>query len=159
MDEIENPGADEAHGASDSVLADASDNTVNGETGQDREPRSRHELICRNTFVNMYGVDCDETPTDKWSIDAYDIVPDRARTDPAIGPVEMREGLFLALVNIAESLIGGPPFHDYKRTIALRYESLLVNFSPDGWGNRINLELVKELIQETVLNGGSNGRR
>jgi hypothetical protein len=83
MDKKQHPGAGDAHGASDGILVDASDNTANSETGQEREPRSRHELICRNTFVNMYGVDCDKTPIDQWSIAAYDFVPDHARTDPA----------------------------------------------------------------------------
>jgi hypothetical protein len=105
----------------------------------------------------MYGVDTEETPMDQWSIDAYAIVPDKARTDPAIGSVEMREGLFRCLVHIAESLIGGPPFHNVKNTIKYRYKSLLAGSYPDGWGNRINLKLVKQLIQETLENGKKGG--
>ena len=109
MDKIENPGADGAHGALDCILAGTSDNSASGEAEQEREPKSRHELIVRNSLASLYDGD------DR--IDCYDIVPDRARTDPAIGTVEMREAVFLCLVHIAESIIGGPHSHDIKKTI------------------------------------------
>jgi len=171
MDEIENPGGD-APGISEEVLADDSDNTASVESRQGdfdvrkleavnvtvrrSYPRSRLELIARNTFASIYGAD-DTGPWEEWDIGCYDIVPDRARTDQAIGSVEMRERLFLTLVYIAESLIGGPPFHNVKNTIKYRYKSLLAGSYPDGWGNRINLKLVKQLIQETLENGKKGG--
>ena len=76
-------------------------------------------------------------------------MPDRARTDPAIGTVEMREGLFLALVHIAESIIGGPPWHNWKLTIPQRIKPLFSHF-----GEAINSDLVKQLVHETLVNGG-----
>jgi len=152
MNKIENPGADEAHGASDSVSADATDITGIGEVEQGREPKSRYDLIVHNSLVSLCdgydGVGC---------IDCYDIVPDSARTDPAIGTVEMREAVFLCLVHIAESIIGGPPHHNVKTTIKYRYESLLRSFYPDGWGNRIDIDIVKQLICETQKNGEKGG--
>ena len=168
MDEIENPGARDAHGVSDGVLADASDNTASVESRQEREPKSRFELIVYNSGAALYGTPIiwcgtpkgdgkkPENPEDFYCIDAYDFVPDRARTDPAIGTVEMRERLFLTLVYIAESLVGGPP-HDVKKTIAGRYKRLLWAFYPDRRGNRISLDLVKELISETLENGKEGG--
>ena len=156
MAEIENPGAGDAHGVSGSFLADTPDSSPSVESGQEREPKSRHELIARNTFATIFGADT-TGPWGQWDVGCYDIVPDRARTDPAIGSVEMREDLFLCLVHIAESLIGGPPFHNVKNTIKWRYKSLLAGSYPDGWGNRINLKLVKQLIQETLENGKEGG--
>ena len=172
MDEIEKPGAGGAPGISDDVLADESDSSPSVESGQGdfdvrkleavnvtvrrSYPRSRLELIARNSFASIFGAS-DTGPWEQWDIGCYDIVPDRARTDPAIGSVEMREDLFLCLVHIAESLIGGPPFHNVKNTIKWRYKSLLAGSYPDGWGNRINLKLVKQLIQETLENGKKGG--
>ena len=171
MAEIKNPGAGNA-GVSEAILADDSDNTASVESRQGdfdvrkleavnvtvlrSEPRSRLELIARTTFASIYGADT-SGPWEEWDTSCYDFVPDRARTDPAIGSVEMREGLFRCLVHIAESLIGGPPFHDVKRTIPARYKILLAGSYPDGWGNRINLKLVKELIHETLENGKKEG--
>jgi hypothetical protein len=156
MAENKYPGADQAHGASDSVLVDASDNTASSEHEQEREPSSRRELITRTTFATLYGVDMSE-PENQWNLDCYDIVPDRARTDPAIGSVEMREHLFRVLVYIAESLIGGPPCHYVNQTIKFRFKRLVEAFYPDREGNRIDIEIVKQLIQETLENGEKEG--
>jgi hypothetical protein len=157
MDEVENPGASaDAHGASDSVLADASDNTANGETGQDREPRSRFELIVYNSGAALYGTPPGngikpEKPEAFYRIDAYDFVPDRARTDMTVGSVEMRERVFLCLVYIAESIIGGWP-HNYEMTIKLRVKQLL-----EWYGDKLNLALLKKFIQEIINGGVKNG--
>ena len=158
MAEIENPGAGDA-GVSDYVLVDDSDSSPSVESRQEREPKSRLELIARNTFASIFGADT-SGPWEEWDIGCYDIVPDRARTDPAIGTIEMRERLFLCLVHIAESLLEKPPWRtktSVKNTIKYRYKSLLAGSYPDGWGNRINLKLVKQLIQETLENGKKGG--
>lgn len=137
MGKKENPGAGAAHGASDSILAGTPDNNVNGEN---RQPASRYDLIRYHSLMCLFdGDDC---------IDTYDTVPDRARTDKAIGTVEMREDLFLALASIVESTNGGWPF-DIKQSVTHHYSRLIARF-----GDGINADLVELLFLETLKNEG-----
>jgi hypothetical protein len=151
-DKKDSPGTSgEAHGASEDFLADASDNTANGETGQDREPRSRYDLIRYHSLFCLFD--------EEGSVGTYDTVPDRARTDLAIGTVEMCEELFLALASIVESLNGGWAVNIMDR-VSYEFKNLIAQFGDD-----INVEVVEELIIETLKNeevisdcGGSNVR-
>ena len=153
MDKSGNPGALGAHGASGSFLADAPDNSPSVGSGQGGEPKSRLELIARNSFASIFGADT-SGPWEEWDISCYDIVPDRARTDSAIGSVEMRESLFLFLVHIAESLLEKPPWRtktSVKNTIDGRYKMLLAGSYSDGWENKIKIDLVKKMIPDLRL--------
>jgi hypothetical protein len=121
------------------------------------EPASRYELIHNQSSVCLFdGEGC---------IDTYDTVPDRARTDPAIGSVEVREAVFLALVSIVESLNGGWLLNN-KECVSYHFSNLIGQF-----GDTMNIDLVEQLFLETLKNeevicdfegikeGGPDGRR
>lgn len=144
MDEFENPGASaDAHGASGDILTDASDHSANGESLQG-DVASRYDLIrYRSLFCMFDGPD---------SVATYDGVPDRARTDPALGSVEVREAVFLGLASIVESLVGGWPVN-IKRRVGYEYSALIARF-----GAALNVELVECLIRETLSEYVEGGR-
>lgn len=100
------------------------------------EPASRYDLIRHQSLFCLFG---DE-------IDTYETVPDRARTDPELGSVEIREAVFLSLASIVESLNGGWPFVLEER-ISYEFSNLISRF-----GNTLNVDLVELLILQTLKN-------
>ena len=104
------------------------------------EPASRFELIVNQSSVCLFdGPDC---------IDTYDTVPDRARTDPAIGSVNVREAVFLALVSIVEDLNGGWLLKNrIKKCVSYQFKYLISRF-----GDAMNIDLVEQLFLETLRN-------
>ena len=134
-DETEDPGASgEAHGASEDVLADASDNTENDNIQQDGFRSYRDYLICNRSSVCLFG----------GGTCAYCKVPDRALSDEAVGVVMVREAVFLCLVSLVESLVGGWPV-DINRRVSWELSNLQHHY-----GDILNLDLVEELFLETL---------
>ena len=104
------------------------------------KPASRYELIRNQSLLCLFDGD--------GCIDIYNTVPDRARTDPAIGTAEVRETVFLALASIVESLNGGWPLN-IEKCVSYHFSRLIRQF-----GDAINIELVEQLILETLNNEG-----
>ena len=102
------------------------------------EPASRYELIHNQSNVCLFdGEGC---------IDTYDTVPDRARTAPAVGSVEVRESVFLELVLIVESLNGGWLLN-IKECVRKHFTHLIRRFD-----DTMNIDLVEQLFLETLEN-------